>query len=422
MHSDIGLKESDGITFTTESTVESLDSKWSLGYIGGYNLANNATANGFPGGIVFKTKPANGNPDYNLTQRMVIDANGNVGIGTTDPKSGLDVSSDFHIGNIDGYWSSTVGKGIYMKFGTGGMGEAGYIQSIDRSNTTNKYPLEFTASKFGFSGGNVGIGTISPDHPLTISSSVYGGMPNSYTIVYRGGVAHGHDGSRYKSAFFSGGLSCAGVYVYSDKRIKSDIEKINDNTALDIVNRIESYEYYYKDPLHKNKKKTIGFIAQEVRDILPNASDIIKNFIPDELLSITDPNWETISDDKHKLTIDNLDLSGNHTGNCRFYLSDDLSGNNEVCKEIKVEDDKHSFIFEKKWNNVFFYGKEINDFHTIDKAQIFALHHSAIQELSRQNDNKTQEITELKTENKELKEKLQTMEADMILIKHKLGL
>ena len=86
---------------------------------------------------------------------------GNVGIGTTDPKSGLDLFSDFHIGNINGYWSSTVGKGIYMKFGTGGMGEAGYIQSIDRSNT-NKYPLEFTASEFGFTGGNVGIGTTSP--------------------------------------------------------------------------------------------------------------------------------------------------------------------------------------------------------------------------------------------------------------------
>ena len=29
--------------------------------------------------------------------------------------------------------------------------------------------------------------------------------------------------------------------------------------------------------------------------------------------------------------------------------------------------------FDQSWNNVFFYGKEVNDFHTIDKSQIFAL-------------------------------------------------
>ena len=38
---------------------------------------------------------------------------------------------------------------------------------------------------------------------------------------------------------------------------------------------------------------------------------------------------------------------------------------------------------DERYNTVFFYGKEVNDFHILDKAQIFALHHSAIQELSR---------------------------------------
>ena len=40
-------------------------------------------------------------------------------------------------------------------------------------------------------------------------------------------------------------------------------------------------------------------------------------------------------------------------------------------KEIKVEDDKQTFIFEKQWKNVFLYGKEVNDFHALDKNQIF---------------------------------------------------
>ena len=158
-------------------------------------------------------------------------------------------------------------------------------------------------------------------------------------------------------------------------------------------------------------------MAQEVKDVVPNAINIINDTIPDEMRFIENPKWSQLYDvsNKFKLEINDLDLSGNHTGMCRFYVSDDISGNDGCMKEIIVEHDKKSFIFDKKWNNVFFYGKEVDDFHTLDKAQIFALHHSAIQELSRLNDLKTQEINELKTENAQLK-------ADMALVKQKLGL
>ena len=43
--------------------------------------------------------------------------------------------------------------------------------------------------------------------------------------------------------------------------------------------------------LLKEKKKTIGFIAQEVKEVIPNAYSIIKEFIPDEMRMITEPAW-----------------------------------------------------------------------------------------------------------------------------------
>jgi len=43
---------------------------------------------------------------------------------------------------------------------------------------------------------------------------------------------------------------------------------------------------------------------------------------------------------KYKLTIDDIDLSGNHKGMLKFYVTDDISGNDEVCKEIMIDDDK----------------------------------------------------------------------------------
>ena len=78
---------------------------------------------------------------------------------------------------------------------------------------------------------------------------------------------------------------------------------------------------------------------------------------------------------------------------------------------------------------MFFYGKEVDDFHTLDKAQIFALHHSAIQELSRLNDAKSQQITDLKEklqgleiENNNKTQEITQLKADMALIKQKLDL
>ena len=93
MHANTGLYESDGITFTTESSSSHLAGTfWSLGYIGGYHLANNGTAAGYAGGLVFKTKPANSTANYNLTTTMVLDAAGNLGIGQTNPTYKLDVN------------------------------------------------------------------------------------------------------------------------------------------------------------------------------------------------------------------------------------------------------------------------------------------------------------------------------------------
>ena len=303
------------------------------------------------------------------------------------------------------------------------------------------------------SGGYLGIGTSNPSYPLQVDTNTAltwfldfgfgwavdwkdGANQHNQRINNPYGVGYTGDINEPISIWSNQGIRAYKIFISSDKRIKTDFSLISDDTALRQVNQLESYEYNYIDPERRKPMKTIGFIAQEVKEVIPNAVSLEKNYIPDEMRIIEYAKWSNIENDKYKLTIDDIDMSGNHTGMCRFYVSDDISGNNGTIKEIMIDDDKQSFTFDKKWNNVFIYGKEVDDFHTIDKAQIFALHHSAIQELSRQNDakdlkiqvletennNKSLEINELKTENKKLKEKLQTMEADMALVKQKLGL
>ena len=80
-----------------------------------------------------------------------------------------------------------------------------------------------------------------------------------------------------------------------------------------------------------------------------------------------------------------------------------------------MEKDKKTFIFENKFNCVALWGKEVNDFHTIDKNMIFALHHSAIQELSKQNNIKDEKILQLENENMLIKERLKLIEEKLKL-------
>ena len=168
-------------------------------------------------------------------------------------------------------------------------------------------------------------------------------------------------------------------FVSSDRRIKMEIEDVNDTEALDIVNKIPCRKYYYKDP-HRQRSpdKTIGFIAQEVKEHLPEAISLETEMIPDELLYIENPIWN-----ENVLTIENLVFTDKHTGKCTFEVRDGESGIGETI-ELTVNDDKKSFTFEKHWNYVVLTQKEVNDFHTLDKNLIFALHHAAIQEVDRQ--------------------------------------
>ena len=72
---------------------------------------------------------------------------------------------------------------------------------------------------------------------------------------------------------------------------------------------------------------------------------------------ITEPTWSQDASNKWHLEILDLDMSGAFTGKAKFYVSNDRSRNDEVCKEVEIEPDKKTFVFDQSWNNVFFYGK-----------------------------------------------------------------
>ena len=104
-------------------------------------------------------------------------------------------------------------------------------------------------------------------------------------------------------------------------------------------------------------------------------------------------------------------MSSNNTGTYCFYFSNDPSGNDEIQKTISIDPSDNCLYTNERYNNLFLHSEEINDFNSLDKSQIFALHHSAIQELSRKNDN-------LQTENYELRSRLEALESAILALQN----
>ena len=218
-----------------------------------------------------------------------------------------------------------------------------------------------------------------------------------------------------------GNIKANSTTLSSDRRIKENIHEINDNSALKKLRSIECYYYNYIDKEGRGYDSVVGFIAQEVKEQLPMAVNLIKDIIPNEMRKIENPQWTEISPKSFKLTIPDLeDVSANTI--YKFILRQDSTSPIKNVQSSTMEGDPKSFLFDRKYNEVFLYGKEVDDFHTLAKDKLFALNFSASQELDRvQQQEKTKlqaaeaKIALLETENTQLK-------ADIAAIKSHLGI
>ena len=96
----------------------------------------------------------------------------------------------------------------------------------------------------------------------------------------------------------------------------------------------------------------------------------------------------------------------------KFYVG---NTDKDETERIVEGNSDNTFTFEQQWNNVFCFGKEIDDFHTIDKQKLCALNFSATQELDRQQQADKAKIASLET-------KVASLESELAAIKAHLGL
>jgi hypothetical protein len=158
----------------------------------------------------------------------------------------------------------------------------------------------------------------------------------------------------------------------SDSRIKKDIEDINDDTALNKLLLIQPKTYNYIDEgRNKGFGKVYGFIAQQIKEVIPEATIISPEIIPNIYKSCLINNKREIY---HSIPLDvAIDTE--------VLITIDKNGGRYKIKEI-YED---YFVIDKdiEANEAFIYGYNVDDVILITKDYIFTLNVCATQELHR---------------------------------------
>ena len=140
---------------------------------------------------------------YNSSNGIILLKNGNVGIGTTSPTQPLEVN-----GNIQATGSRTISaqydSNHYMRLESNSSG--GVLRGLDGGVTT-VFVRSYGDSYFN--GGNVGIGTTSPDEKLHITDS------NGANIILNSNTANNNSGI-YMSEGPDATPTQNGAYAYYD--------------------------------------------------------------------------------------------------------------------------------------------------------------------------------------------------------------
>jgi len=158
--------------------------------------------------------------------------------------------------------------------------------------------------------------------------------------------------------------------------------------ALQKLLLIQPKTYKYQDYLTRGQEKVFGFIAQQVREVMPEAVKITKDFIPNvyKVFDLSEDIITTNEDLTNILSVDDI-----------IQIIDQEKESKQSYKILEISPTHIKIDKSINGDKCFIFGKEINDFHALSKEYIFTLNVCATQELSRKIDNLNNTIQQQQT-------------------------
>ena len=267
--------------------------------------------------------------------------------------------------------------------------------------------------------GRLGIGTTTVRCKLHVNGGVNPSIGNGGRAYFSwfdhhvsGGAGHPHVNQSYwgestsiygTHSIVSGSYlaSLQGTIGASDERIKKEIVDVEDGSALETLRLLKPKQYKYVDEVNRGSEPVWGFIAQEVRETLPYATQSRTECLPNiyELANVSASNVITFSN------FDTSNLESNAMV-LKLYDVDDtehLVNITEVVDEhsVRVDEDLSEWT---EGGKIFVYGQQVDDFVFLKKDAIWTVATSALQEVDRQ-------LQSEKARNDELQVRLQALEA-----------
>jgi hypothetical protein len=367
------------------------------------------------------------------TNTMVMLNNGNVGIGTGNPGTKLQIDD----GATDAakYGSLQINRpaeghtAAHMSFVRVGLVATGlgYGQSSSTFGFGPATTGAFSPSWLGFSTtGNVQIGSnVKIDGQVQIGTGTLVGRLNLGTSLasYRriggvstdGGSATDADRVNSSVSLWADGVVVTNlVDIHSDARIKNVLRPTDSVKDLQTLMAIQITDYQLKDTIANGNAPQKKVIAQQVEQIFPQAVSVRQGIVPDiyKNAQVKD-HWVMLA----------TDLKVGE----RVRL---ISASGESVEEVlEVRGDAFRSSLKSTVEEIFVYGREVPDFRSVDYDAIAMLNVSATQQLKHEKDAEMQVLRdenaalrrELAAKDRALAAKDESVEARLIALERRMS-
>lgn len=389
---------------------------------------------------------------------VYITSDNKVGIGTADPSYNLHVYVPSSLDGKGGLRLSCGTSSFYWKHlsttSTGARNTGNGMQffsgvsaiSWKISGTYRMYLRYFAASTDGsyYPQSNtslVGFGASSSRAPLELST-YYVGVGNTFgsswarvqggsganieTYGYSvGGYGDGVTFLNYSWTPSQGGyisLLCTGNViaeeygVFSDRRIKTNIQEMNHAESLDTLRLLQPCCFEYIDKIQNTSHPVDGLISQEVIEIIPQAITYAKETLPNifqmgtytidssgnQLIFLSDYNMENLQ----------YDASGNIYPKLCIYNDEE----NGLMKKVTIIDIPSSNCIqistdETLSEKIFVYGQNTDNYQHLNYHSVFTLCTSALKEIDKQLTDHTSHLDSLEQQMQGVDTMITEMEA-----------